>query len=286
MTRRLDLYDTLAQRCADAAVRTYSTSFALATRTLPADQRVHVRNVYGLVRLADEIVDGAAAEAGGDQRAALDALEADCERAMAQGYSTNVLVHAFARTARHAGFGAELTAPFFASMRMDITRTTHDEASFTAYVDGSAEVVGLMCLRVFLVTEPDGAARYLALEPSARALGAAFQKINFLRDLADDDGRLGRRYFPGIDPAVFTETDKRRILADIDADLTLAASGIAALPPASARAVRVAHALFAELARRLRRTPAPDLLAARVRVPGPVKARLAAAALAGRTRTT
>jgi phytoene synthase len=284
MTGRLELYDVFAQRCADVAVRTYSTSFALATRTLPASQRVHVRNVYGLVRLADEVVDGVAAEADADQAAALDALEAETARATANGYSTNVIVHAFARTARAAGIGADLTAPFFDSMRTDITRTTHDEASFAAYVYGSAEVVGLMCLRVFLLGEPDADARYARLAPAARALGAAFQKVNFLRDLADDEGRLGRAYFPGVDPAALTEATKSRLLADIDADLARAAGGVPGLPPGAARAVRVAHALFAELARRLAATPAEELLRTRVSVPAPVKARLAVAALAGRAR--
>src|SRR5699024_3838051 len=112
---RLAIYDALAQQCADAVVRAYSTSFGLATRTLPAGQRTHIRNVYGLVRLADEVVDGVAAEAGGDRLLALDRLEEDVVTAVATGYSTNVLVHAFALTARRVGFGAELYTPFFAS---------------------------------------------------------------------------------------------------------------------------------------------------------------------------
>ncbi|MEE6273768.1 squalene/phytoene synthase family protein [Georgenia sp. MJ206] len=283
---RLGIYDALAQRCADAVVRAYSTSFGLATRTLPTVQRTHIRNVYGLVRLADEVVDGAAAEAGGDRRRALDLLEEDVVSAVATGYSTNVLVHAFALTARQVGIGADLFTPFFASMRMDLDRADHDAESFATYVYGSAEVVGLMSLRVFLSGEPAfrREERYAQLAPSAQALGAAFQKINFLRDLADDGERLGRSYFPGVDLRAFTEADKERILADIDADLVLAATGMEALPPTSARAVRVAHGLFAELARRLRDTPATELTRTRVRVPGPVKARIAAAALTPRPR--
>lgn len=289
MRSRLSLYDAVAEGAADLVVREYSTSFGLATRLLPAAQRTDIRNVYALVRLADEVVDGATDESGGDVAAArelLDALEREAESATASGYSTNVLVHAFARTARRAGIGADLTRPFFASMRTDLETTEHDEESLARYVYGSAEVVGLMCLRVFLLAEPAGQreARYAELMPGARALGAAFQKINFLRDLADDCDRLGRSYFVGVDPHRFTEAQKAAVLADIGADLRVARAAIDRLPPGAARAVAVACELFAELTRRLDATPAPDLLRVRVSVPTAVKLRVTARALRGRTR--
>ena len=285
MPGRLSLYDLAAQRAAQVMVREYSTSFGMATRLLAGTCRTDICNVYALVRLADEVVDGAAAEAGVAQtsvaRELLDDLERETVTAMERGYSTNVLVHAFARTAREAGIGTDLTAPFFASMRTDLEVTRHDEESLRAYIYGSAEVVGLMCLRVFLLDTPEAGReqRYEALTPGARALGAAFQKINFLRDLADDSQRLGRSYFVDVDPQHLTEAQKAAILADIRADLRLAAAAVPDLPPSARRAVLVATSLFAELTRRLAQTPAVEITRRRVRVPGPVKVRVAARAL-------
>ncbi|MHA3948779.1 phytoene/squalene synthase family protein [Cellulomonas bogoriensis] len=284
---RLTLYGQVAEKAADLVVREYSTSFGMATRLLAPWCRVHVRNIYALVRLADEVVDGATEEAGGDVDAArrlLDRLEEDTDEAIATGYSTNVLVHAFAATAREAGFATELTAPFFASMRTDLHRTVHDAQSLADYVYGSAEVVGLMCLKVFLLEEPAAvrAARYTELTPGARALGAAFQKVNFLRDLADDADRLGRRYFPDIDPQHLTEAEKDEILCDINDDLRIARAAIADLPAQARRAVAVAAGLFGELSCRLAATPAEQIIRTRVSVPTPVKLRVAARALRDR----
>jgi len=281
----LTLYSRVSDEVASRVIRRYSTSFGLASRLLGAGMRQHVENVYALVRVADEIVDGGAVEAGMTEeqaREVLDELEHDTERAMASGYSANVVVHAFARTAREAGFGTELTRPFFASMRMDLDRHEHDDASFAEYVYGSAEVVGLMCLRVFLrgrdVTADDDA----RLVHGARRLGAAFQKVNFLRDLAADYSGLRRSYFPGIDPSTLTEDEKVRLLDDIDDDLAASAAVVPDLPPSARRAVAAAQELFTELSRRLRATPASELVRARVRVPDPVKARIALRAGLGR----
>lgn len=197
---RLPLYDATAEAASSVVIDRYSTSFGLASRLLAKDAREHIRNVYALVRVADEVVDGPATEAGLDPdlaRTVLDELEADTERAIALGFSVNPVVHAFARTARVTGFGAELTKPFFASMRMDLERTEHDDASFDAYVYGSAEVVGLMCLRAFVHRAGRPTFDQAELVAGARALGAAFQKVNFLRDLHADFEVLGRSYFPG-----------------------------------------------------------------------------------------
>jgi len=150
---RLSLYDRVADETAAVVIRRYSTSFGLASRLLEPAVRQHVENIYALVRVADEIVDGGVAEAGLDAVHAaryLNEFEAETNAAMQSGYSTNLVVHAFARTAREVGFGEELTEPFFHSMRMDLTDTEHDQQSFDRYVYGSAEVVGLMCLRAFV----------------------------------------------------------------------------------------------------------------------------------------
>jgi 15-cis-phytoene synthase len=277
------LYDQVAHETASIVIRRYSTSFGLASRLLGPAVRQHVENIYALVRVADEIVDGSGEAAGLDVLATaqtLNALEAETELAIETGFSANLVVHAFALTARATGFGADLTAPFFESMRMDLTETEHDQASFEKYVYGSAEVVGLMCLRAFLKDEQvDDEA---ALVAGARALGAAFQKVNFLRDLKADFDALGRSYFPGVRVDAFTEADKLRLLDDIDSDLAVSAAVLPALPASSRRAVALAQSLFAELSRRLRATPASTLRTARVRVPNPVKARLALAAASGR----
>jgi len=285
VTRPL-LYDRVAEETAGIVIRRYSTSFGLASRLLGPQVRQHVENIYALVRIADEIVDGAADAAGADRATVariLDDLERDTDDAMLTGYSANLVVHAFALTARETGFGTELTAPFFASMRADLSETEHDGTSFDLYVYGSAEVVGLMCLKAFLLEATVTDAERDTLATGARRLGAAFQKVNFLRDLAADYEQLGRSYFPGVDVPSFTEADKARLLDDIDADLAISARVIPMLPKSSRRAVALAQGLFAELSARLRATPASRLVRSRVRVPNPVKLRIAAVAAAGRT---
>ncbi|SFS07980.1 Phytoene/squalene synthetase [Microbacterium sp. cf046] len=274
----LALYDKAAEDAAAAVIAAYSTSFALAARLLGVRPRPHVRNIYALVRIADEIVDGPASEAGLDsaaERMILDGLEADTMTAIAQGFSANLVVHAFARTARECGIDEALIRPFFASMRTDLMRTRHDAASHDDYVYGSAEVVGLMCLQVFVNA---GAPHPVAPEPElvdgARRLGAAFQDVNFLRDLQHDEGALGRDYL-GIASGSATRID---VLDRIDADLAAAAAVIPRLPADCRRAVTAAHDLFAALSMRLRRDSASD---ERVRVPDTVKATLAARAWLG-----
>lgn len=284
MSSRLALYDRVAEETASIVIRRYSTSFGLASRLLGPGVRQHVENIYALVRVADEIVDGGAEEAGVDTIGAgraLNELERETELAMDVGFSSNLVVHAFALTARETGFGSELTAPFFESMRMDLSAKQHDQASFERYVYGSAEVVGLMCLRAFVLGET--VADLPRLETGARALGAAFQKVNFLRDLAADFETLGRSYFPDVNVSTFTEEEKVRLLDDIDADLSVSAAVVPELPASSRRAVALAQSLFAELSVRLRRTSADQLVRSRVRVPNPVKLRLAIAAGMGRT---
>jgi phytoene/squalene synthetase len=248
--------------------------------------RRHVENIYALVRVADEIVDGPATDAGLsplDAAGVLHELEAETEAGMTRGFSANLVVHAFARTARECGIQPDLTRPFFESMRADLTATEHDQESFDSYVYGSAEVVGLMCLRSFLLGHAITDEQEARLVHGARRLGAAVQKVNFLRDLSADFETLGRSYFPGVKVDSFTEADKLRLLDDIDSDLRESAAVIPLLPSSSRKAVALAQGLFTELAVRLRATPAEQLVRSRVRVPDPVKFRIAASALAGRT---
>lgn len=282
---RLELYTRVSEAAAAVIIREYSTSFGMASRLLARPVRCQVANIYALVRIADEVVDGVSDEAGLDLEAAtaaLDELEEQTCHALLAGYSTNPIVHAFATTARNVGFGDELTAPFFESMRSDLRETVHDRPSFDRYVYGSAEVIGLMCLRAFLYGHERSENETASLITGARALGAAFQKVNFLRDLADDYEALGRSYFPEVDVAAFSEADKVRILDEISGELSMSRAALPLLPDSSRRAVALAQSLFSELAERLYATPAESILRSRVSVPSSVKLRLLAAAYAGR----
>jgi 15-cis-phytoene synthase len=286
------LYDSVSEGSASVVIRQYSSSFGLASRLLAEPVRTQVRNVYALVRVADEIVDNPDPDLGPEPRETmLTWLHDDVRHALRTGYSGNLVVHAFARTAIRCGITEELVDPFFASMRMDLATTVHTAESVDRYIYGSAEVVGLMCLRVFLAGEAaDGRVDATALSrgrdydrlaPGARRLGAAFQKLNFLRDLAEDHDALGRCYFPELDVERFCDADRDRILDDVAADLDAAADVVPELPTSSRRAVRVAHATFSELAARLRSTPAAEIRRTRIRVPTAVKLRLVAGALSG-----
>ena len=271
-----------AETVSTGVIRTYSSSFGLATRLLGSRHRQHVRNIYAMVRVADEIVDGVAAEAGLDAKAqseALSAYAAETHRAMSQGYSSNVVLHAFARTAREAGIDESLTQPFFTSMAADLCGAderhlmTYDAEQHRRYVHGSAEVVGLMCLRVFLRAEHPTASERAALEHGARQLGAAFQNVNFLRDLADDTDRLRRGYLAGAVP--LTDAARDAWVETVRSQLDDARRTIPLLPRDAQVAVRSAHDLFEALARRVARTPAAVLYRRRVRVPDAVKVALA-----------
>ncbi len=280
-----DLYDLVSEAGAALVIHEYSSSFGLASRLLAEPVRTQVRNVYALVRVADEIVDNPDTTLGPEPRdTMLTWLQDDVRHAIQCGYSGNLVVHAFARTAVAVGIDEELVGPFFDSMRTDLHASAHTTESFDRYVYGSAEVVGLMCLRAFLAAPDSTADRHEAydrLAPGARRLGAAFQKINFVRDLAEDHDVLRRDYFPGLDVDTFCDRDRDLILDDIDADLRAAAEVVPDLPASSRRAVRAAHATFEELSSRLRATPAAQIRRTRVSVPASVKLRLAVGAMHG-----
>lgn len=277
-------FTNTAQAVAEDVISVYSTSFGLATRLLGKRHRTHVRNIYALVRVADEIVDGVASEAGlsvPDQLDALNRYESDTRRALRTGYSSDLIIHAFAHTAREAGIDESLTEPFFASMRSDLTDghtvAVFDEHAHAAYVYGSAEVVGLMCLRVFLRERALEDTERAQLEFGARRLGAAFQNINFLRDLGDDSARLGRSYLGTNDR--LDDEGRDRWVAEVRAQLADANATIPLLPVDARAAVRSAHGLFENLTDRVAATPAESLYRARIRVPDAVKLGLASSAV-------
>ncbi len=268
----LELYTYAAEKSASAVIDAYSTSFGTAVGLLAPKYRQHVANIYALVRIADEVVDGSALEAklaGGsvDPTTAIDELEKDVYRSLRAKYSTNLIVHAFAKTANEAGIGRDLIKPFFDSMRTDLWKTKHDQRSFEQYIYGSAEVIGLMCLKVFMMGENYSNPDIATLTAGARALGSAFQKINFLRDLAADNDGLGRSYFPGLDPQKLTNKKRDELVADIRGELKTAAKSLRLLPKGAQRAVGTAQMLFQVLNDLISITPAEKLMATRIRVP-------------------
>ncbi|MGF6821793.1 phytoene synthase [Microbacterium sp. ZKA21] len=286
-TPALTRFTRTAESASTDVIRAYSTSFGLATRLLGRRHRQHIRNVYAMVRIADEIVDGVAGEAGLDadaQRAALDAYADETHRAMRTGYSSNIVVHAFARTASRCGIGTDLTEPFFASMRTDATGAAgaddavhvYDADAHDRYVYGSAEVVGLMCLRVFLQDSDPSNEQRDRLESGARQLGAAFQNVNFLRDLGDDTDRLQRGY---LSTERLTDAGRDEWVRVVRTQLDDARAAIQLLPRDARAAVRSALSLFDALADRVGRTPAAELYERRIRVPDPVKLALTARAV-------
>ena len=282
----LDLYTGTAHVSSARVIGAYSTSFGLASRLLTRPVRRAIADIYALVRVADEIVDGPAAEAGVDapeRRRILDALEQETLAAMRRGFSANLVVHAFAVTAREVSLEEHLVGDFFDSMRTDIDPpATFDDDAFRRYVHGSAEVVGSMCLRAFMLEGGGAGTRHPEAEEGALRLGAAFQKVNFLRDLADDCDRLCRSYFPGVDPDRFTDEQKNAIVADIDADLAAARRALRHLPRRARRATGAALGLFSALNRRLAAAPAERIRRERLSVPPRAKAAIVLRAIAGR----
>ena len=272
----LALYTRAAERSSAEIIAAYSTSFGWATNLLSKDVAVEVRNIYAMVRVADELVDGAADEAlvgkgGLSARALLDEFETETYRALDSGFSANLVLHAFAVTARKVGITRELVTPFFDSMRMDLDPQVFDQQSFEKYIYGSAEVVGLMCLQAFLHDVELTPKQKADFVRSARALGSAFQKVNFLRDLAADFKVLGRSYFPGVRIDSFNEAEKQRLVADINDELRISAQSLPNLPKNSRRAVAAAQMFFTELNNQIGKAPADRLISERIRVSNPKK---------------
>lgn len=254
------LYDRACQRASEHTTRIYSTSFSLAVRSLHRRFRGHVHSIYGFVRYADEIVDTFHAH---DKATLLAEFRAQTHAAIERKISTNPILHSFQRTVHRCGIGPELYDTFLDSMAMDLTATRHDAGSIATYILGSAEVVGLMCLRVFCAGDD---ALYERLRPAAVRLGAAFQKVNFLRDLRHDKQALGRSYFPGLDVERLDGAMKQRIEADIQADLDASLAGIRQLPQGARFGVYLAYTYYSALFQRIRALPAERILQERIRV--------------------
>jgi phytoene/squalene synthetase len=254
------LYDKVCLKASRHTTYAYSTSFSLGVRSLHKRFHGPIHAIYGFVRFADEIVD---TFHGFDKEDLLTRFRADTHRAIAEGISLNPILHSFQRVVNRYGIEPELYDTFLDSMAMDLTDQRHDQRSYETYILGSAEVVGLMCLRVFC--EGDDAL-YQRLKPAAMKLGAAFQKVNFLRDLKDDHQSLGRTYFPGIDLSEWGEDTKRAIEQDIQADFDAALLGIRQLPKGARFGVYTAYIYYLALFRKIQALPASRIMQERVRV--------------------
>ncbi len=264
----MDQYTSTSYALSRQLTLRYSTSFGQSSKILSRDIRKHVFAIYGLVRVADEIVD---TYTGNDKASVLNSLENEVYNSITTGFSTNPIVHAFVDTVRSFDIPKKFITSFFSSMRMDIKKKRFTQKEYETYIYGSAEVIGLMCLKVF--THEDKSL-FLELEPAARALGAAYQKVNFLRDIASDYIERGRIYFPGVEFKTFNESAKSKLIKDIKNDFKIARSAFAKLPKNARSAVSLSASYYTELLTRLENTSVQTIKSSRVRVPDAVKLRL------------
>jgi len=256
----MDLYTETALACSKLTTHKYSTSFSLGIRMFKKKYHLPIYAVYGWVRFADEIVDTFHEL---DQRHFLDRFESDTNDALEVRFSTNPIMHSFQWVVHKYRIDPELIRAFLHSMRMDLDQKTFTPEEFKTYIYGSAEVVGLMCLRIFY---PDNDQAYNDLTHSARKLGGAFQKINFLRDIKDDFENRGRIYFPGTDFTNFCSHRKKEIEADIEEDFRQAHTGLKKLHPDVRNGVYLAYRYYLELLHKIETTPAEEILKRRFRV--------------------
>ena len=256
------LFDSVSEDCSKLVTRRYSTSFSMATRMLASSIRQDIYNIYGFVRLADEIVDSFHDY---EKTALFEQFEGDLDRALEQRISLNPILNAFQHSFHRYNIPRHLVDAFMKSMRMDLHKKVYrSEAEYKEYIYGSADVVGLMCLRVFVKGDGD---RYEELKESAMALGSAFQKVNFLRDLKADHEGLERSYFPDTNLLELDEDSKARIVIEIEEDFRKGYTGILQLPGESKFGVYTAYRYYSKLLQKLRRTPSMEIKNARIRVP-------------------
>lgn len=259
------LYDSVSAACSRTVTNRYSTSFSLGIRFLAGKFHAPVYAIYGFVRLADEIVDSFH---GYEKKALLDRFRSDTNDAIEHGISLNPILNSFQQAVRTYGIEPELIETFFESMYMDLDKHGYSRKKYDRYILGSAESVGLMCLRVFCAGD---ARLYESLKDPASRLGAAFQKVNFLRDMKADKELLGRVYFPGVDFATFGNDAKRHIEDEIQSDFTRALEGIRRLPHGSRAGVYLAYYYYLALFRKIRSLPADTVKSRRIRVSNPAK---------------
>jgi 15-cis-phytoene synthase len=257
----MNLFHEVCELCSRNTTERYSTSFSSAIRLLHQDLRQPIYNIYGLVRFADEIVDTFHDH---DKATLIKDFRQQTFEAIERGISLNPILHSFQLTVNQYKIDHALIHAFFNSMEMDLQKTQYNNEGYNEYIYGSAEVVGLMCLYVFL--EGD-AVQYEKLKPSARSLGAAFQKVNFLRDVQADYNQLDRTYFPGLDFSNFTDRQKREIEADIQKDFDDAYAGIMQLPAKARFGVYVAYKYYLSLFRKIKKLQPAVIMQERVRIP-------------------
>jgi 15-cis-phytoene synthase len=255
-----ELFDKVCIRCSRLTTRAYSTSFTLGIKCLEKELRDPIYSIYGFVRFADEIVDTFHHY---NKEQLLEHFKAETHRAIAEKISLNPILNSFQKTVHQYGIEPALYNQFLKSMEMDLLKTNYDKQGINEYILGSAEVVGLMTLRVFCKTDK---AVYEHLKPSAMKLGSAFQKINFLRDLNADYTQLGRTYFPGVDLSHFDDATKKQIEEDIAADFKAGYEGIKQLPRSARFGVYVAYLYYLALFEKIKNTPSRIVLTQRIRV--------------------
>lgn len=255
------LFDNVSQKCSRTLTHSYSTSFSLATRILGSSISKHIYNIYGFVRLADEIVDSFHDY---DKEKLFDMFSYNLDQALENRISLNPILNSFQHTYHEFELDRALVDAFMKSMRQDLHKTDYlTEEEYKEYIYGSADVVGLMCLKIFV---NGNQAKYDELKDSAMALGSAFQKVNFLRDLKADHDVLDRTYFPDTDLNELDEESKQQIIDDIEADFAKALVGIRALPLKSRLGVFVAYRYYRKLLWKLKRTPAEKIKESRIRI--------------------
>jgi phytoene/squalene synthetase len=257
----MNLFHELSQDCSRITTEKYSTSFSSAIKLLNKDLRAPIFNVYGFVRLADEIVDTFHEH---DKGLLLSEFKQATYEAIDRGISLNPILQSFQLTVNAYKIDRKLIDAFLFSMELDLEKRNYDKAGYEEYIYGSAEVVGLMCLYVFCEGDTE---KYEFLKPFAKSLGAAFQKVNFLRDLKADYIGLERIYFPGCDFTNFTASDKAAIEADIQLDFDHAYQGIIQLPAKARFGVYVAYKYYLTLFRKIKKVPPQNILEYRIRIP-------------------
>ena len=256
----MNLYDETCFECSKVITQKYSTSFSSGIKAFDEHLRYPVYAIYGFVRYADEIVD---TFYGHDQAQLIKDFKEETYKAIGQKISLNPVLHSFQYTVNQYNIDREFIEAFLRSMEMDLDKKAYDDANYKAYIYGSAEVIGLMCLRVFC---NNNEGLYRSLLPTARSLGSAFQKINFLRDVKSDLEERGRTYFPGVDFENFTQQDKREIEKDIKAEMDIAYEGIKKLPEGARLGVYIAYKYYLQLFKKIQNTSADTILTQRIRV--------------------
>jgi 15-cis-phytoene synthase len=262
------IFDDLSHHISKVTTKTYSTSFSLGIKFLDKELRQPIYDIYGFVRFADEIVDSFH---GFDKEKLMADFRRQTFEAIEQGVSLNPVLNSFQATVNRFNIPLELIDTFLRSMEMDLDFDKYSQQDYETYILGSAEVVGLMCLKIFVYGNEE---EYTRLTPNAMKLGSAFQKINFLRDLKDDYHVLGRTYFPGIDLSRFNDEVKRTIEEDIERDFHEGYLGILELPKDSRFGVYMAYVYYYKLFMKIKACPANQILNERVRIPNNKKYRL------------